>query len=53
MADYARGRSAAYIADELCISQETVKTHIKHIFGKTGVHNRQELLDLLEEKSAG
>lgn len=41
-----RGRSIPYIRDELVISRETVATHVKHIYVKTGVHTRQELLDL-------
>lgn len=44
----ARGRDAAYIADELVISKNTVRTHMKSIFAKTGVHARQELIDLVE-----
>lgn len=44
----ARGRDAAYIADELVISKNTVRTHMRNIFSKTGVHSRQELIDLLE-----
>jgi DNA-binding NarL/FixJ family response regulator len=43
-----RGRSVPYIRDELFISQNTVKTHIKHIYAKTNVGSRQELLDLIE-----
>ena len=43
-----KGRSVPYIRDELFISQNTVKTHIKHIYAKTDVSNRQELIDLIE-----
>lgn len=43
------GRSGPYIADSLCISINTAKTHIRHIYTKLDVHNRQELLDLLHE----
>lgn len=41
------GRSGPYIADHLCISANTVKTHIRHIYTKLDVHDRQELLDLV------
>lgn len=39
------GRSGPYIAEQLCISSNTVKTHIRHIYTKLDVHDRQELLD--------
>ena len=44
-----KGRDVPYIRDELCISRNTVNTHIKHIFGKLNIHSKQELLDLVEE----
>ena len=52
MLAFARGRSAARIAEELGISQETVKTHVKHVYAKVGVHSRHELLDALELEQA-
>lgn len=42
----ARGRSAPYIEQELGVSASTAKTHVRHIYDKLGVHNKQELLDL-------
>lgn len=42
------GRSGPYIADPFCISANTVKTHIRHIYTKLDVHDRQELLDLVQ-----
>lgn len=44
----ARGRSAKYIAEQLFISPETVRTHSRRIYTKTGVHTREELLSLIE-----
>lgn len=44
------GRSAPYIADELGVSQNTVKTHVRHIYDKLDVHSRQELLDLVAQR---
>ena len=41
------GRNGPYIAERLCVSDNTVKTHIRHIYTKLDVHNRQELLDLV------
>lgn len=43
-----RGRTASYIAEELIISGTTAKTHIKHIYQKTGVQSKQMLLDIVE-----
>lgn len=43
----ARGRDGRFIAEEYVLSYNTVKTHIKHIYQKLGVHSRQELLDLV------
>ena len=43
----ARGRSVAAIADELFISENTVRTHSKHIYAKLDIHSRQELGELL------
>ena len=42
------GRSVPYIAEQLVVSPNTVKTHVRHIYAKLDVHNRQELLDLFE-----
>lgn len=44
----ARGRTASYIAEELVISQDTAKSHIKNIYRKIDVHTQQELLTLIE-----
>ncbi|MDE8703493.1 LuxR C-terminal-related transcriptional regulator [Adlercreutzia equolifaciens] len=43
----ARGNSMAAIADRLVISENTVRTHAKHIYTKLDIHKRQELLDRL------
>ncbi len=48
----ARGRDVPYVAEELVISKNTVRTHTKSIFAKTGVHSRQELIDLVESIEA-
>lgn len=42
------GRSVPYISGQLTVSQNTVKTHVRHIYAKMDVHNRQELLDMFE-----
>lgn len=40
-----RGRSKAYIAETLVISENTVRTHSKALYAKLGVHSKQELID--------
>ncbi len=44
---YASGRSAVYIAEELYLSNYTVKTHLRRCYAKLGIHSRQELLDMV------
>lgn len=48
----ARGRDVPYVAEDLVISKNTVRSHAKSIFSKTGVHSRQELIDLVESIEA-
>lgn len=46
----ARGRSIDYIAQNLTISFNTAKSHIRHIYVKADVHSRQELIDLIDRE---
>lgn len=46
----ARGNSMAFIAKRLFISENTVRTHAKHIYTKLDIHKRQDLLDMLYER---
>ncbi|HIY82314.1 response regulator transcription factor [Rubneribacter sp.] len=45
-----RGRSASFIAETLCVSVPTVKTHVRGIYAKAGVRSKGELLDALDER---
>lgn len=45
----AKGRDVPYISEALYISKNTVRTHSKNLYRKLDIHNRQELLDRLEE----
>lgn len=47
----ARGRNAEYVANLLFISKHTVKCHINTIYHKMEIHSKNELIDLVEEKS--
>lgn len=46
----AHGRTQRWISDYLCISQNTVGTHLRRIYQKAGVHSRQEFLDVLARR---
>lgn len=48
----ANGRSLPYIEEKLVVSHSTAKTHVRHIYEKTGVSGRQELHDLIEGELA-
>lgn len=41
-----QGRTQPWIAEALGISENTVGTHVRHIYQKAGVHDRQQFLDL-------
>ena len=43
-----RGRTGAYIAETLVISENTARGHVRRLYTKLGVHSRQELIDLVE-----
>lgn len=43
-----KGRSTPYIAETLYLSENTVKTYRRRIYQKLDVHDKQELLDLVE-----
>lgn len=45
---YALGHTQKKVAEELCITPSTAHTHIKRIYGKCGMHSRQEILEYLE-----
>lgn len=44
----AKGRNAESIGEELTISHYTAKTHIYHVYQKTGVNSRQAIIDMVE-----
>ena len=45
------GKDAKAIADELFISFNTVRSHIRRIYVKLDVHSRQELLDKVKHQA--
>lgn len=48
MALIAQGRDTAAIQERLALSASTVQTHRAHIYQKLGIHNKQELIDVIE-----
>ena len=44
---FLQGRSMSYIAEKTFVSENTIKTHVQHIYRKCGVHSKQELIDLV------
>lgn len=46
----ARGYSHVFIAKELSISENTVRTHVKHIYSKLGLTSREGLLQLIDSE---
>ncbi len=48
----AHGRTRSYIGNELSIGEETVKSHVKGIYRKMGLHSQQDAIDLLDEECA-
>jgi LuxR family maltose regulon positive regulatory protein len=47
----AEGLTNQEIAQTMCVSVNTVKTHLKNIYGKMGVHNRKEAVAQAEKLS--
>lgn len=48
MEHLAQGRSMRSVAEELVVSENTIRTHAKHIYAKLDVHKRKELQELIE-----
>ena len=46
----ARGRDSFYIQEQLTVSRNTVKAHVKHIYAKLDIHAHQDLLDMVEQE---
>lgn len=45
---FARGRSAVFISETLHVSENTVRSHLRHSYEKLGVHSRQEVISMIE-----
>ena len=47
LAELCLGKSKAYIARELGMSEATAKSHVRSIYAKLGVHSKNELQELI------
>lgn len=47
----ARGNTRASIADRLCISENTVRVHVKNIYAKLHIHSKQQLIDMVDQRA--
>ena len=45
-----RNKKRKEIAEELCLSENTIKTHTRSLYAKAGVSSREELYALLIKK---
>ena len=46
----ARGRNAAYIEEQLVVSNHTARAHILNIYKKTDLHSQQAVIDSVEQR---
>jgi DNA-binding NarL/FixJ family response regulator len=44
-----RGRDPKYVADALCVMPSTVRTHLHHVFAKTGTRRQSDLMRLIAQ----
>lgn len=44
-----RGKTIAYISEQLFIATGTTKTHVYNIYQKLGIHTKMELIDMFDE----
>lgn len=47
----ALGKSNKQVEKALVLSPDTVKTHVRHVYGKLDIHSREELVEFVEEKA--
>lgn len=49
----AKGYTLAQTADNLCISLDTVRSHVKRLYRKMNIHKKQDLIAVIEGKRDG
>lgn len=51
LSELVRGKTISSIAEDLFLSENTIKAHTKAIYRKLGVHSREELFECVEKAS--
>jgi DNA-binding CsgD family transcriptional regulator len=51
LTELARGKTIPTIADDLVVSENTIKAHTKSIYRKIGIHTREELIAIVEKSA--
>ena len=46
-----RGKTVVRIAEELVISENTVRTHVRYIYAKLAINSREELLAMIDDET--
>ena len=46
-----RGYNHGYVAEKLYISENTVRTHVRHIYAKLAINSREELLAMIDDET--
>lgn len=50
---WVKGHTTAFIEEQLCVSKYTVKTHVNHIYEKTGTNSKEGLIVLFDRFCKG
>lgn len=43
----AQGRNTQYMAERFCVSENTVKSHVRNVYRKLDVHSKQDVIDII------
>lgn len=43
----AQGRNTQYMAERFCVSENTVKSHVRNVYRKLDVHSKQDIIDII------
>lgn len=46
----ARGHRPVFVAEQLCISESTARTHVRNIYRKLGIGSSEELIELVDKE---